>query len=356
MVSTGEDNILGIPGIKSEYTCAECEDYEVGSTSNVANRLESLFSESQARHVFGLKTGLWDDAYKLSIEQLKAKYPAKADLIDRMQLEGKRYAKAFTGGINVADGSAYITADMCRDMLRMRGAYNNKVREAFKILMSKTKYDWIKSAEAYETIYKALNIVPTKYTAYGFRRHTKNGEQLSDIAVAYYNKFALFPIFPCMATGKMAGIYDKMEKEGVDMLLMTSAIKVGSQGAVKFDGETISEPFNKYTQSYAYLRRQMGTDPEEKDEQPIGTQMMKIGLANLVAERTYIDEDGNEVSGSQLLDDFMGSINSLADIGAQELRDMFFDEDDNLDYEKVSEYLRDQLTSRNANKTLIQSI
>ncbi|MEE3414074.1 MAG: hypothetical protein VZR53_01740 [Prevotella sp.] len=68
MVSTGEDNILGIPGVKSEYTCAECEDYEVGSTSNVANRLESLFSESQARHVFGLKTGLWDDAYKLSIE------------------------------------------------------------------------------------------------------------------------------------------------------------------------------------------------------------------------------------------------------------------------------------------------
>ena len=37
-----------------------------------------------------------------------------------------------------------------------------------------------------------------------------------------------------------------MLNEGVDMLLMTSAVKVGSQGAVKFDGESINAPFNKY--------------------------------------------------------------------------------------------------------------
>jgi len=128
-----------------------------------------------------------------------------------------------------------------------------------------------------------------------------------------------------MATGKMAAIYDKMDKEKVDMLLMTSAVKVGSQGAVSFDGESISDPFNKYTQSYAYLRRQLNTDPEEKDEQAIGTQMMKIGLSNLVKDRIYIDLDGNKVSGEQLLNNFMGSINQLAKIGAEQLKDMFFD-------------------------------
>jgi hypothetical protein len=88
-----------------------------------------------------------------------------------------------------------------------------------------------------------------------------------------------------------------MIDEKVDMLLMTSAVKVGSQGAVSFDGETISEPFNKYEQDYSYLRRQLNTDPEEKDENHIGTQMMKIGLSNLVAERTYTDLDGNTISG-----------------------------------------------------------
>ena len=52
MVSTGEDNILGIPGMKSEYTCAECNDYEVGSKSNIASRLDDMFSTSQARYIF----------------------------------------------------------------------------------------------------------------------------------------------------------------------------------------------------------------------------------------------------------------------------------------------------------------
>jgi hypothetical protein len=129
----------------------------------------------------------------------------------------------------------------------MRGAYNGEVKKAFDILRGKDKYAWTQQRDAYKTVYDAVNIVTTKYTAYGFRDHTVNGKSVSDVAVAYYNKFALFPLFPCIATGKMAGIYDKMLKEGVDMLLMTSAVKVGSQGAVQFNGETIDAPFNKYT-------------------------------------------------------------------------------------------------------------
>jgi hypothetical protein len=299
----------------------------------------------------------------MSIDELKEKYP---EITQAALLEGKKYAKSFTGGINVADGAAYITADMCRDMLRMRGAYNNKTRKAFKILMSSSKYDWVKSAEAFKTVYEAINVVPTKYTAYGFRRHIQNDSQVSNVAVAYYNKFALFPIFPGMAAGKMEGVYQKMLDEKVDMLLMTSAVKVGSQGAVEFDGNSISKPFNKYKQSYAYLRRQLNTDPKEKDTNAIGTQMMKIGLANLNVERTYTNLDGTEISGRKVLDELMGSVNALAKIGAQELEDMFMDKQENRDekgnlisinstinYEKVSDYLKDELTQRNANKTLI---
>jgi hypothetical protein len=359
MVSTGEDNILEMPGLNKEYTCAECNDYEVASTSDVSGKLKDMFSENHAQYIFGMKTGNWEDATTLSSTELKEKYPRFEGLINESLAEGAKYAESFTGGINVADGASYITADMCKDMLRMRGAYNNRVRKAFKILMSSTKYDWIKSADAYKTVYDALNIVPTKYTAYGFRPHTSNGSQVSDVAVAYYNKFALFPIFPCMATGKMNTIYQKMVDEEVDMLLMTSAVKVGSQGAVSFDGKQFDKPFNKYTQSYAYLRRQLNTDPEDKDKSPIGTQMIKIGLANLISNRQYTDIDGNTISGKDLLDKFMGAINSLADIGAQELKDMFIDNNEGVEtinYEKFSEYLKDQLTSRNANKTLIQSI
>ena len=167
----------------------------------------------------------------------------------------------------------------------------------------------------------------------------------------------------------MYNIYQKMLDEKVDMLLMTSAVKVGSQGAVSFDGTNFTGPFNTYKQSYSYLRRQLNTDPEEKDESAIGTQMMKIGLANLVLDREYKDLDGNVVSGQKVYDDLMSSVNSLAQIGEEEIEDMFMDtneEKDNegniisstksINYQKVSDYLKEQLTQRNANKTLIQAI
>jgi hypothetical protein len=96
---------------------------------------------------------------------------------------------------------------------------------------------------------------------------------------------------------------------------------------------------------------------------------MKIGLSNLVKERTYKDLDGNDISGQEILDQMMSSINSLAEIGAQEIKDMFMTVDtevdgdgniissvERIDYKKMSEYLNEQLTSRNANKTIIQAI
>jgi hypothetical protein len=51
LVSTGEDNILSLPGIPEEYTCAECVDYEVRSSANIADRLEDMFGISHAKFI-----------------------------------------------------------------------------------------------------------------------------------------------------------------------------------------------------------------------------------------------------------------------------------------------------------------
>jgi predicted RNA-binding protein YlxR (DUF448 family) len=71
LVSTGEDNITTLPGIKSTYVCAECNDYEVASQSNIANRLEDMFCDSNARYIYGCVTGNWNDAYNKPIEELE---------------------------------------------------------------------------------------------------------------------------------------------------------------------------------------------------------------------------------------------------------------------------------------------
>lgn len=134
-------------------------------------------------------------------------------------------------------------------------------------------------ADAYDTVYNAVNIVTTKYTAYGVRDHTlyndKYNGEVSDVAVTYYNKYALFPLFPCIATGRMGAIYQRCLMKS-RYFIYDICCKVGSQGAVEFNGETIDKPFNVYTQQYSFLRRQLNTDPEEGEAANLGTQMTKL--------------------------------------------------------------------------------
>lgn len=360
LISTGEDNIQNIPGIPKMYTCAELADYEIASRSNVAKDLKNMFVTAQVRNVYALLTGNWDEVYQLSkdqiLEQVKdTPYKAK---IEKAVSDGEQFAAMFDGGINVADGAAYITDTMCENLLRMRGAYGNEVKEAFDILRSEEAYDWKKSREAYKTIYDAVNLVTTKYTAYGFRGHTVNGQEYSSISVPYYNKYALFPLFKCIASGKMGSIYQKMLDEDVDMLMLTSAVKVGSCGAVKFNGDEIVGNFNKYEQDFGYLRRQLNTDPEEGEEITMGTQMIKICLQNLIGERSYVDSrTGRTVTGDEILEDMMGAINNLSKIGEDEIIEMFSsDGGRTVDPQKLANYLQEQLTSRNANKVLLDLI
>ena len=387
MISTGEDNVLNLPGIDNTYVCAEVEDYEVPSSSKIASQLDDMFVKSHVKEIFAnllinaarknkdffynwyqknfgeipaekaLDDVAEEIAYKMSFEDILEKAPQQfKDKLEKAKQDGLKYASSYKSGINVADGAAYITDKMCENMLRMRGAYNNAVKKAFDILRGDEKYSWTQKRDAYDVVYKAVNIVTTKYTAYGFRQHLLNGQKQSDVSIAYYNKFALFPLFHCISTGRMSGIYQKMLNEGVDMLLMTSAVKVGSQGAVKFDGESINAPFNKYIQSYAYLRRQLNTDPEEGDKITMGTQMVKIALQNLRKKKTYTDSrTGEDITGEEVLDRFMSSIRALSNIGMSELHEIFYT-DDHVDQKKLSKYLKEQLTARNANKALLEAI
>ena len=377
MVSTGDDNINQLPGIGDEYTCAECKDYKVSSKSDVVNSLDDKFKNSLLRDIYSNYTGDYHAAYNKKSKKYKENPEDLIEAAKEFNFNGEKHkgknneelvrllqkalddAKSFSDGlkddINVADGASYITADMCRNLIRMQGKYTNKVAKAFEILTNDdTKYSWMDKADAYKLVYSAVNIVATKYTAYGIHEHSINGNTASNVAVHYYDKFALFPIFPCLATGRMNTIYNEMLKQGVDQMLMDSAVKVGSVGAIKFDGSKLSGPFNKYTQRYDHLRNQLNTDPEEGDLMAIGTQMVKIVLQNLRLDRSY-----NGVKGSELLDKMMDAIKKISDIGKRKIVDDFFidgDEEKGIDNKKLSKYLKEQLGTRGVSKAVLQSV
>lgn len=363
LMSTGDDNVTQLPGMKDTYTCAEVKDYEIGSESDIMSVLKQKMIEGELREIYGNKYG-FEGIKDISIDQIKEKLTP--DVVSRIEKNATSFYESYTSEINVADGASYITADMCKNLLRARGALNKDAVKAFEILEGGDKYSWQKKAQAYKQIYDKVNLVTTKYTAYGFRDHTANGNTCSNLTVPYYNKFAMFPIFDCLATGKMHDIYQKMLKEGVDNLLMTSAIKVGSQGAVKYNGDIIDKPFTTYTQRYESLRRQLNTDPEEGETIAAGTQMIKVGLSNLRLDKEYkwngtrgnlfSSEAPKIVTGEYIRDTMMNAINKLSKLGVQKFKSKFYNDNGKVDEAKLSKYLIEQLGTRNANQNLIDAL
>lgn len=355
LVSTGDDNVTSLPNYDGSdgelYRCAEISDYEVASNADIMSELQEKMRDGELREIYGNRYG-FKGVDDLDIGAVRSRLVDDfgEDAVKKIETRANNFYEAYTGGINVADGASYITADMCKRMLRARGALTNDVAKAINILESADKYSWMDQKDAYKLIYDKVNLVTTKYTAYGFRDHTTNGKKVSNLSVPYYNKFALFPIFDCIATGKLKNVYDKMKENKVDNLLMTSAVKVGLQGHSQFDGETISKPLNVYTQRLSALRRQLNTDPEEGDVVAAGTQMIKVCLSSLRLDRTYGD-----MTGEQLRDKLMGSINKLSKLGVDKFKDRFYS-NGIIDQKKLSEYLIEQLGTRNANKNLIDAL
>lgn len=370
---------------ESQYTCAQVDDFMVSSEADkmhdgniddaYQNSVEKMFVQANTKEAVynklvrsgKSKKEAAEIAYaehktQKDFEEFRDKYldeSDKARVTKKYQAEYKAYAGKIydpkaKDPINVADGSAFITDKMCEKLLRSLGLYKNKAKQLFDMLRDPDKqYTFRQKADAFAELQEFI-VGAQKYSAFGHR----NDDQLGSLLIPYYNKMALFPIFPSIAMGDMGKVYNKMINEGVDMLLFDSAVKIGNKHNSEFkQGKGIEEPFVTFKQDLRYLRKQLNTDPNGKIEMNLGTQTAKVALASLILDRTnYTDSlTGEVISGSQILDNIMGSIKELSDMGVKEVDDLFFTNDE-LDIQKFAKFLNDELTSRNANKNTIDAI
>lgn len=370
---------------ESQYTCAQVDDFMVSSEADkmhdgniddaYQNSVEKMFVQANTKEAVynklvrsgKSKKEAAEIAYaehktQKDFEEFRDKYldeNDKARVTKKYQAEYKAYAGKIydpkaKDPINVADGSAFITDKMCEKLLRSLGLYKNKAKQLFDMLRDPDKqYTFRQKADAFAELQEFI-VGAQKYSAFGHR----NDDQLGSLLIPYYNKMALFPIFPSIAMGDMGKVYNKMINEGVDMLLFDSAVKIGNKHNSEFkQGKGIEEPFVTFKQDLRYLRKQLNTDPNGKIEMNLGTQTAKVALASLILDRTnYTDSlTGEAISGSQILDNIMGSIKQLSDMGVKEVDDLFFTNDE-LDIQKFAKFLNDELTSRNANKNTIDAI
>lgn len=386
LISTGANPRIDFQDdSESQYICAQVDDFMVSSEADkmhdgniddaYQNSVEKMFVQANTKEAVynklvrsgNSKKEAAEIAYaehktQKDFEEFRDKYldeNDKARVTKKYQAEYKAYAGKIydpkaKNPINVADGSAFITDRMCEKLLRSLGLYNNKAKQLFAMLRDPNKqYTFRQKVDAFAELQEFI-VGAQKYSAFGHR----NDDQLGSLLIPYYNKMALFPIFPSIAMGDMGKVYNKMINEGVDMLLFDSAVKIGNKHNSEFkQGKGIEEPFVTFKQDLRYLRKQLNTDPNGKTEMNLGTQTAKVALASLILDRTnYTDSlTGDAISGSQILDNIMGSIKELSDIGVKEVDDLFFTNDE-FDIQKFAKFLNDELTSRNANKNTIDAI
>lgn len=390
--STGDTNRLDLANIPREYTVAEIKDWEIQSEifdaykegfidneyrtmlfyQEIEDLQEELDALSEADRT-NRRRKLWAEIQELDIEDIKKRASDRTKRI--VESNAAAETKSFAKGINVADGTAYISPQMCLNLLRERGAYTSKVQEAFEYLMDLgTGSDQLSNHTAYRTIFEAL-ISTQKYSAFGYRME-------GDIPVHFYNKFALFPLFKSMAYGFTQDLYNQMEKDGVDMVMFDSAVKAGSEGAQDFHPDTFRRSddesdennwnhdkdgnrtemkpnirdfkFNTYKQEYKFIRRQLNTDPREDERMHIGTQMLKITLSNLILDAMYKTSRG-EIYGNELRDDIMECMRELASRGENKIRAKLFT-NDQIDINKLSKFLKAELGTRGADENTLKQL
>lgn len=353
--------------------------------------LKNALSEHNKK-LIEIQDSVCDEVDADSINSLEEKYP---DLVTQARKQADDVSSALKSKIDVADGGAYVSDTMCEMLLRMEGAYSKEIQEAFKILRGETKADYLGQIDAYQKVLTSV-IGNQKYTAFG--RRLQNGT-----SVPYYHKMALFPVFDCIATGKMRNIFDKMKEQGIDMLLVNSAVKVGSEGSKpinwndyrqtddpsdenNFNGDISNQDwkpmfkdafnFDTYECDFDYLRKQLNTDPKEEKMLRMGTQMQKVVYSNLVPGRTYTTQDGTPIKGRDLLKRIMEASNKLSDIGVDKINKRFFVTNENgelidvdgnviedrnsnnrvLDIEKFSKEVSKQMSERGADKNVLQAL
>lgn len=383
--STGDKNRTDLANMRTKYKCAEVEDQIV--KSKLYDNLKQSFIDNYIRDTYitykedqilndpnltdqqkdeqldAINDSVYGES-KITLEKIKEELDKNgmSTAYNIAVANAEKDASAYSGDINVADGAAYITPKMAKDLLRQRGRFTSRVKEAFDILEGKKFVDGkhvnpLNNKEAFLIVSEAL-LGAQKYSAYGYRIDESTG----DIPVHYYNKFALFPLFPQIATGFSSDILKKMEEDGIDMLMMHSAVKTGSQEATKCEPEMFENAeafknfhFKTYSQDFAFIRRQLNTDPRERETVAMGTQMTKIALSNLKKWRSYKRADGSTIRGRDLLKNIMNSIKQLSDLGRHNIENEFFT-NGKLDLKKLSLFLEAELERRDADANLLDGI
>ena len=356
----------------SKFQVLQLSDNEIGST--VYDTLYSMFRKSLIKDMFQKEFGVTDQqalnavkddhAIESTLGRLRKKNP---DAIKFIEQQAKNSAKPYADGeINQADAAVYIRPEFYKRLMKSLGEWSPEIEEAYNIMESDDS--WLSDTEKYQKAIKAIT-QPLKMVYFG-----DHFDQTLGMNVNTFDKMALFPLFKTFAKADNKYLYDRMNdasKGYIDMVAFESAIKVGGRKKLSFykDGKVnLSELTSNsdvdgvsgkglatYTQDLTQIRLQLNTDPHKHLERSFGTQAIKIGFANVVDTRTYGENKGLAVKGSEIKKNIMDAINSLSRIGQNKIKKEFFT-NGKVDNRKIVNYLQRQATNSGMSAEIIANL
>lgn len=356
----------------SKFQVLQLSDNKIGST--VYDTLYSMFRKSLIKDMFQKEFGVTDQqalnavkddhAIESTLGRLRKKNP---DAIKFIEQQAKNSAKPYADGeINQADAAVYIRPEFYKRLMKSLGEWSPEIEEAYNIMESDDS--WLSDTEKYQ---KAIKAITQALKMVYFGDHF---DQTLGMNVNTFDKMALFPLFKTFAKADNKYLYDRMNdasKGYIDMVAFESAIKVGDRKKLSFykDGKVnLSELTSNsdidgisgkglatYTQDLTQIRLQLNTDPHEHLERSFGTQAIKIGFANVVDTRTYGENKGLAVKGSEIKKNIMDAINSLSRIGQNKIKKEFFT-NGKVDNRKIVNYLQRQATNSGMSAEIIANL
>lgn len=384
------------PRNSTKYTSAILQDNMIGSEYH--SRLEQIFKADLARTMLKKNNPsltddelfkLTDDKHfdntmqdrtKLSVEDVKFIEKQAVKSADPYAYDDENNS----GNINQADAAVYIRPAFYKRIMQALGEWSPEIEEAYNILES--NQDVLGNPELYAKALRA-SIKPLKMMYFG-----DHFDEVSDINVPVFDKMALFPMFKILANADNKYLYDRMNNEQlgtIDMLKFESSTKVGSTrdklkvykdnrntqlnieainspSTTVINQDTVVERLNggltTKVQDIKQLRLQLNTEPHEHTDRSFGTQAVKICIGNVVDDRHYGHNKGQNVSGARIKKDVFGCIKALSTKGYMKLKGSngvagrFFDKNGRINNKALSNYLIQEAKGTNTSAEITEAL
>lgn len=384
------------PRNSTKYTSAILQDNMIGSEYH--SRLEQIFKADLARTMLKKNNpSLTDDElFKLTSDKrlddtLKDRTKLSVEDVKFIEKQAVKSADPYayddennSGNINQADAAVYIRPTFYKRIMQALGEWSPEIEEAYNILEGDA--DVLGNPDLYAKALKA-SIKPLKMMYFG-----DHFDEISGINVPVFDKMALFPMFKVLAKADNKYLYDRMNNEQlgtIDMLKFESSTKVGStrdklkvykdNKNTQLNKEAINSPsttvVNQDTvverlnnglttkvQDIKQLRLQLNTEPHEHTDRSFGTQAVKICIGNVVDDRHYGHNKGQNVSGAKIKKDVFGCIKALSTKGYIKLKGgngksgRFFDKNGRINNRALSEYLIQEARGTNMSAEITEAL